>query len=446
MSITRRQFLAATGLSLSAAGIASCSSEVMNLHSQPPASPLGDWSSVRDQFNISSDYIDLCTTFYLASHPLPVRDAIENYRTLIDKHPYLAVHSRMFGSEQENLPLKVRQAAASYIGGSGDEIALTGNTTMGLALVYNGLALKAGQEILTTYHDFYSHHESIRLAAERTGASVRKVALFEKYDQISEESIVERIRGSLRPNTRVVGVTWVQSASGVKIPLRAIADTIRQANSKRDQSERILLVVDGVHGFGVEDDDLPTLGCDFFISGTHKWIYAPRGTGIIWAPESNWALLRPTIPSFTSDEVYDAWLENRAPLGPIQASWVSFGGFHAFEHQWAMAEAFRFHQQIGKKRIAARIHELNEQCKDGLANMKHVRLVTPRSSRLSSGIICFNVEGMIPKEAVKRLFANRIIASTTPYATPYVRIAPSIVNTPDDLEAGLREIHALGKV
>ncbi len=132
------------------------------------------------------------------------------------------------------------------------------------------------------------------------------------------------------------------------------------------------------------------MGCDFLVSGTHKWIFAPRGTGIIWAREATWTILRPIIPSFT-DEVETAWMENRAPQGPTWASWVSPGGYHAFEHQWAMIEAFRFHHQIGRKRIAERIHALNEQCKEGLAKMRHVKLYTPRGSTLSAGLICFDV-------------------------------------------------------
>ena len=48
----------------------------------------------------------------------------------------------------------------------------------------------------------------------------------------------------------------------------------------RDAADRILLCVDGVHGFGAVDVDLPDLGCDFLATGTHKWLFGPRGTGI----------------------------------------------------------------------------------------------------------------------------------------------------------------------
>ena len=61
------------------------------------------------------------------------------------------------------------------------------------------------------------------------------------------------------------------------------------------------------------------------------------------------------------------------------------GGFHSFEHRWALAEAFRFHGRIGKRRVAARIHALNRRLKAGLAGMGHVTLITPRSDALSAG-------------------------------------------------------------
>jgi isopenicillin-N epimerase len=70
---------------------------------------------------------------------------------------------------------KVREAAARYFGmPNPDDIAVTDSTTMGLGLIYTGLNIQKGQEILTTDHDHYSQHESIRLATERTGASYRK--------------------------------------------------------------------------------------------------------------------------------------------------------------------------------------------------------------------------------------------------------------------------------
>ena len=53
-----------------------------------------------------------------------------------------------------------------------------------------------------------------------------------------------------------------------------------------------------------------------------------------------------------------------------------------------------------EQRVTERIHALNDQLKSGLASLRHVRLHTPRSRELSSGIVCFDVDSMDPQETV----------------------------------------------
>ena len=58
-------------------------------------------------------------------------------------------------------------------------------------------------------------------------------------------------------------------------------------------------------------------------------------------------------------------------------------------------------------------------------------------------LICFDVEAMKSEEVVKRLLEKRIVASTAPYKNSYARIAPSLLNTPEEIETTLRYIQAL---
>jgi isopenicillin-N epimerase len=169
----------------------------------------------------------------------------------------------------------------------------------------------------------YSHHESIRLAAGRAGATVRKIALYDESAAAAEDEIVDRLRRALGPQTRVVGVTWVHSGTGVKLPLRVIATALAEHNTNRSDTDRVLLVVDGVHGFGVEDEAVATIGRDFFAAGTHKWILGPRGTGIIWGRAGRWADIQLTIPAFAKEPVV-ASMQDRPP-GPTHAAWVTPG-------------------------------------------------------------------------------------------------------------------------
>jgi len=112
----------------------------------------------------------------------------------------------------------------------------------------------------------------------------------------------------------------------------------------------------------------------------------------------------------------------------------------SFEHRWALDEAFTFHRAIGKALVTPRIYELNQQMKQGLAKMPHVTLHTPMSQDLSSGIVCFEVEGMTPRQVTERLRPKKIIASVTPYATQYARVAPSLLTSSEDIEQALREL------
>ena len=410
------------------------------------AAPQDEWARVRDQFALSRDWLHL-GGFLLASHPKPVRDAIEAHRRGLDENPVDYLDKHEGGPPRPGKPRppsaedRVRASAATYMGAHPGDIALTDSTTMGLGMLYSGLPLRSGDEIVTTTHDHYATHESLRFAAERSGATVRKVPLYERAAEASAGAMADAIAHAITPATRVVAVTWVHSGTGVRVPVRRIADAVASANGGRAEKDRVLLCVDGVHGFGVEDASTGDLGCDFFVAGCHKWMFGPRGTGVVWGKPEHWQLLRPTVPHF-GGEGYGAWIKGVAPP-PTNANMMTPGGFHSFEHRWALAQAFDFHLGIGKPKVAARIHDLNRQCKEGLAAMRHVTLHTPRAVEISAGIICFEMAGLDPEQVVARLRAKRIIATTTPYATSYARVAPGLLNSPDEIETVLREIRAL---
>lgn len=431
MPTSRRAFL---GAAAAAAVSASALRARPAASAQAPPDESG-WASLRAEFDLAPDWLHF-SAFFLVSHPRAVRDEIDRIRRAIDRNPFELVEHGLF-----DRPAAVREAAAGYLGGRADDVALTRSTTEGLALVWSALPLSEGDEILTTTHDHYSQHEAIRLAARRTGADVRKVALYDEPRHATAVDMTERLRAAIRPATRAVGVTWVHSSTGVKTPVRAIADAVQQANRHRAEDDRIVLVVDGVHGFGVEDDDAASLGCDFFCAGTHKWMLGPRGTGVVWAREAAWRRLRPNVPSFELGP-FAAWAEGR-DAGPVRGAWMSPGGFQAYEHLWALPAAFALHARVGRARIAERLRALNTRLKAGLAAVRGVTVHTPHDPGVSAAIVCFEVDGRRPEDVVKRLHDRRVVASAAPYAVSYARLAASLVNTPAEVEAAIEAVAAI---
>jgi isopenicillin-N epimerase len=419
----RRDFLERSGLALAAAAV--LGPEALAAGEETAAEPLAPlpWANVRSQFRLRRDRVHL-GAFLLASHPAPIRRAIERYRRALDADPVGYLHGSSAAREAA-----VLRAAASYTGARAADIALTDSTTMGLALLYNGIHVRAGQELLTSTHDFFVTHDALQLKADRTGASLRKIRLYDDSAAASADTVVRRVVNAVTPRTRVVALTWVHSSTGVKLPIRRIADALRPLNRGRSGADRILLCVDGVHGFGIENVRLPALGCDFFAAGCHKWLFGPRGTGLVWGRPGAWRQVTHTIPSFTATGT--------------PGSAMTPGGFHSFEHRWALDEAFRFHRRIGRARVAARTHALNTRFKRGAAAMRHVLLRTPRAASLSAGLVCFEVRGVPPQEVVDHLLERGVVATVTPYTPTFVRVAPSILNTPAEIDRALRALASL---
>lgn len=180
--VSRRAFLgraglAAGGIAAGGAGLGlltACADSNETQNGAPEAAPLDprDWDSVRAQFSLSHDLLQF-SAFVLASPPRQVSEAIASHRTGLDQDTvgYLGNEAELDGA--------VIEEAANYLETDRGLIALTDSTTMGLGLVYGGLRMSPGQEVLTTEHDFYyATHEALRLRTERDGIAVRKILLY----------------------------------------------------------------------------------------------------------------------------------------------------------------------------------------------------------------------------------------------------------------------------
>jgi selenocysteine lyase/cysteine desulfurase len=442
--VGRRAFLAtgaatlAGGAFLAGRSTAPADVAMPPANTAPPVRDTSTWPAVRAQFAAAEDEVHL-DGFVLAVPPEPVRSVVDAHRRAFDRDGIAHLHR-----EEANAEQAVLDAAAGYLDTDPALIALTDSTSMGLGLIYGGALLPPGDELLTTSHDFYATHEAMRFAALRSGATVRKVSLYGDSSLASADEMVERLIGAVGDATRVIGLTWVHSGTGVKLPIRAIADRLAEINERRPAPARALLAVDGVHGFGVEATPVSGLGCDLFAAGCHKWLYGPRGTGIVWARPPGWATLAPVIPSFAR-EPYEAWMRGRpAALG--DHAWgpaMTPGGYHSFEQRWALAPAFGFHLRLGRERVQERIHALAKQLKAGLRAIPGVRVRTPEDPAASAGIVCFELGARDPDETVARLRERGVRVSVAPYATRYLRAGPTLWVDEAGIDRALAEIRRI---
>jgi selenocysteine lyase/cysteine desulfurase len=408
----RRDFLKQAGILAAALPLGA---GLQNIASAAPGAPVpkDKWAQLRLLFNQDPNYLHF-SNFLITSHPKPVRDAIEMHRAALDENPGLAMDWDLGVIEQREGDVRVW--AGKYLQADPKQIALTGSTTEGLAMIYGGVHVRPDQEILTTVHEHYATHTILELRTQRDGTKVRKIALFKDPQTVTQAEILASIDQAIKPETRVLGMTWVHSSSGVKTPISEIGALVDKHNRNRKDEDRIIYLVDGVHGFGVDDLSFPAMNCDFFIAGTHKWMFGPRGTGIVCSRSTEVKYVTPIIPTFSEAEDF--------------STTMTPGGYHSFEHRWALNEAFKLHLQLGKAEVQARIHELNSYLKKRLQERPQIELVTPLSPELSAGFTFFRVKGKDSDKIAAYLMANRVVSDAVERDVgPVIRTAPGLLNT-----------------
>ncbi|WP_085690373.1 MULTISPECIES: aminotransferase class V-fold PLP-dependent enzyme [unclassified Pseudomonas] len=407
----RREFLKQAGVLAAALPLGASLPAIAEATPAPVAS--GDkWTQLRQLFDQDPAYLHF-SNFLITTHPRPVREAIERHRAALDKNPGLAMDWDLgvIEEREEN----VRVWAGRYLQANPKQIALTGSTTEGLTMIYGGVHVRPDQEILTTAHEHYATHTILALRKEREGTQVRKIRLFKDPHTATKAEILTAIDSSIRPETRVLGMCWVHSGSGMKLPIGEIGAIVDKHNRGRSDADRIIYVVDGVHGFGVDNLNFPEMNCDFFVAGTHKWMFGPRGTGIVCSRFEEVKYVTPITPTFSEATAF--------------STTMTPGGYHSFEHRWALDEAFKLHLQLGKAEVEARIHALNSYLKKRLLEHPQIELVTPLSPQLSAGFTFFRVKGKDCDKIAAFLMQNRVVADAVERDVgPVVRSAPGLLN------------------
>jgi selenocysteine lyase/cysteine desulfurase len=136
------------------------------------------------------------------------------------------------------------------------DVSLTTCTTEGMAHVIAGLALKQGEEILTSDEEHPGLLGALGAARELKGVSVREVPFAELAQAVG-------------PQTKLVACSHVGWVSGSLAPAEL---------AELD----VPVLLDGAQGVGAVEVDVKALGCDAYAGAGQKWMCGPDGTGMLY--------------------------------------------------------------------------------------------------------------------------------------------------------------------
>ena len=186
---------------------------------------------------------------------------------LMEKDP---IHFFEHGAVQPHL--RAKQAVASMVGCSPQDIALIENATTGVNTVLRSLTFKQGDEILVPDHAYKACRNAVDFVASRWGALVKTFEI--PFPIQDEEMVLDSMRGAISERTVLAMIDTVTSPTALRLPFEAIVDEL--------EGRGIDVLLDAAHGIGMIPLDLEKLGASYVTSNCHKWLCAPKGTAFLY--------------------------------------------------------------------------------------------------------------------------------------------------------------------
>ncbi len=181
----------------------------------------------------------------------------------------------------------VRQRLAGLLGADADDLALVANATTGVNTVVKSLALRPGDELVTTSQGYNACTNALRAVAARHQAVVRVASV--EYPLTRDEQVLDAVKKSLTPRTVLVLVDHVTSPTAVVFPVKAVVESCRQ--------QGVLCLIDGAHAPGMLPVALDELGADFYTGNLHKWLCAPKGAAFLHVKKEHQSWVEPLVVS-----------------------------------------------------------------------------------------------------------------------------------------------------
>ncbi len=401
-SLTRRSFLnrtigtLATGALLSGtlSGSFSHAHAAATDNSPPEPDDESYWRWVANQFMLRPG-LTYMNTGTRGPSPLSVYQAqIESIRQANEDRLSYAKH--VYNSE---FKASVRHSLADFVGCKDNELALTNNTTEGMAIGTNGPDLKPGDEIIYTNHDHSGGAQPVNLRCARSGTVPVVVDLSAQKFQPAErpDVIVDAIEAAITRRTRLISICHVNYTNGCVMPVKEICEMAR--------SKGILTLVDGAHPPGMMALDVKDLGCDMYAGACHKWMLAAQLTGFLFVREELQDRIWPSVYSgpVNGKNMYGA--EDDSERGTTAQRYESHGSTN-YAAGISINAAVQFHNSIGPAAIESRDRYLADKARLALQAMDGVEVFVSEDPRLRAGLVAFKVPG-IETEALTDLLWNR---------------------------------------
>lgn len=390
---------------------------VENLAPEQVATDEDFWAGVQQSFSVTRGIVNL-NNGGVSPSPRLVTEAFVRY-TWQQEDATAYTMWQLLEPQSET----IRTGLAEIFGCSAEEIAITRNASESLEILLMGMDFKPGDEILTSTQDYPRMLTTLKQREMREGLKLNLIKVPIAPRDIGD--LATPFERAVTPKTKLILVSHQINLTGQIMPVKRVCEMAR--------GKGIETIVDGAHSFAQFDFKQADLGCDYFGTSLHKWLYAPKGTGMLYVRREKiskiWALM-------ASED------KNRGDIRKFEEI-----GTHSAAMRLAIGEAILFHHAIGGKRKEARLRYLSRYWMNKLKAIPKIGFNTSFDDAQSCAIANFKIDGIDPARLGSFLMAKHKIFTTPIVHDEFtgIRITPNVYTTLWELDRFCEVVAGIAK-
>jgi len=246
--------------------------------------------------NLSSEFL-LDPKIHYLNHgsfgacPREVFEDYQNWQRILEANPidyYTRQLKGLFGKKASGPLEAAREELAQFVNADSEGMIFTPNVTVALNAIASSIQLKAGDEVLTTDHEYGTIIATWARMCDRNDAVLRQVAI--ELPIGTQTDFVDAFWEQVTSRTKVILLSHISSATALVFPVREICARARKAG--------IITVIDGAHAVGHIELNIENIDADFYTSNCHKWLLTPKGTAFLHVHSSQRATFEPFVVSW----------------------------------------------------------------------------------------------------------------------------------------------------
>lgn len=345
--------------------------------------------------------------------PKPIFEAYQQLQFELETEPVQFI--------QKKLPVYLKEAKkplAKFIGCDTLDFFFTPNPTFAVNTIMRSLNLQAGDEILTTNHEYGAMDRTWHFYCKKIGVKYIRQEI--SLPIVSKEQIIEEFWKGYTSNTKVVFLNQISSSTALIFPVKEICDKAQQLG--------LITIVDGAHVPGHIDLNISELNPDFYTGTLHKWMLAPKGSSFLYVKKEFQADIDPLVVSWG--------YESLAPSESQFLDYHEYQGTQDVSQYLCTPKVISFLEENNWKEKAQACRKMVIESYQRFCDLVGTNPICPISEEFLGQMASIPIRTDKPMELKELLYSKyKIQIPIMPLnGNVYMRYSINVYNSQDDLE------------